>query len=89
MGATGWRKRQIEKAYNNSFGEMVRDKLRELIEEAERTKQQPTRPSNMTSPQLLSLSFTDVYLAIRKGDWTIDDFVMWGNEIERYARKNK
>lgn len=88
MGAVGWRKRQIEKAYDNSFGEMLRDKLRERIEEAERNKEKPLRPTNMTSPQLLSLSFTDVYLAVRTGDWTIDDFAIWGTEIERYARRN-
>lgn len=92
MGALGWRKRQVVEAYgtsDNKFGEMLRDKLRERIEEAERAKQQPSRPTNMTSPELLSLSYTDVYLAVRKGDWTIDDLVIWGTELERYARKNK
>lgn len=93
MGAIGWRKRKIAEAYvtdtyNNNFGEMLRDKLRERIEEAERAQEKPLRPTNMTSPELLSLSFTDVYLAIRKGDWTIDDFAIWGTEIERYARRN-
>lgn len=88
MSAVGWRKRQIAEAYDNSFGEMLRDKLRERIEQAERDNQQSPRPTNMTSPQLLSLSFTDVYLAVRKGDWTLDDFAIWGTEIERYARRN-
>jgi hypothetical protein len=85
--ASGWKKRQIadEVSKDNvvNLGELLRAKL-EAAAEAE-DKRKPYLPKNMSNQQVLDLTPHQVYMHVRVGEWTIEDFVAWVFACETYA----
>lgn len=85
--ASGWKKRQVadEVAKDNvvNLGELLRAKL-EAAAEAE-DKKKSHLPKNMSSQQILDLTPDQVYMFVRLGEWTLDDFVAWVFACETYA----
>jgi hypothetical protein len=87
--ASGWKKRQVADQVANdnvvNLGELLRAKL-EAAAEAE-DKKKSYLPKNMTVEQLMNLTPAQVYMHIRTGEWTIDDFGTWVFLCESYAYK--
>lgn len=87
--ASGWKKRQVADrvASDNvvNLGELLRAKLEAAaaVEDAKKT----FLPKNMTAEQLMNLTPAQVYMHIRTGEWTIEDFGMWVFVCETFAYK--
>lgn len=85
--ASGWKKRQVadkvEAGNVLTLGELLRSKL-DAAAEAEDAKK-PYLPKNMSDQELLDLTPDQVYMHIRVGEWTVEDFTAWVAACEMYA----
>lgn len=85
--ASGWKKRQVaDKVEANNvvnLGELLRAKLEAAAEEADKAKRY--LPKNMSNQEVLNLTPAQVYMHVRTGEWTIEDFSAWVFLCETYA----
>jgi hypothetical protein len=49
------------------------------------TKVNPKSAHNMTTNQLLELTYDQVYLLIINRDWSMEDFALWGVAVEGFV----
>jgi undecaprenyl pyrophosphate synthase len=66
------------KANKPDINELLAQKIAAL------TKVNPNSAENMTTNQLLELTYEQVYLLIRTGEWAIEDFTLWGVAVEGF-----
>lgn len=67
------------KANKPDINKLLREKIEKL------TEVNPKSAHNMTTNQLLELTYDQVYLLIIKLEWTIEDFALWGVAVEGFV----
>lgn len=67
------------KANKPDINELLAQKIAAL------TKVNPNSAENMTTNQLLELTYDQVYLLILNREWTMEDFALWGVAVEGFV----